>query len=115
MPFCASTSTLPISVLADLAGAAWARAIEVPSGRAAAAIAATRICLMIETPQLSSDGARLGAVGWHSWRKDFSFLPLMVQQIGQIGKPAPNMRLRGSLPFPSGTGRTRNAAMIAVL
>ena len=45
-------------------------------------------------------GARLGAVGWHSWRKDFSFLPLMVQQIGQIGKPAPGVLLRGFLALP---------------
>src|ERR1700732_2273015 len=93
----ASTSTLPFAVSATLAGSAdWSNAMEAPSESTAPAIAATKICLMIETPGFL--GERLvSASGGLNFVEEgiFPFSRAMVQQNGRVAKPA----LEGSGSF----------------
>src|ERR1700674_1957560 len=103
----ASTSTLPLAVSATLAGSGvWASAMEAPSESTAPAIAATKICLMIETPGFLEERLfrRLGFELCGG--RNFSFLPRMVQQNGRIAKPARDVP--GHLLAPVRSGRIRN-------
>src|SRR5579883_2911451 len=66
----ASTRILPFDVSATLAGSAiWASASVAPSDKIVPAIAAAKICFMMEPPLISLGRAPKGTLGGELWGK----------------------------------------------